>query len=449
MALEYKDRVKDQTTTTGTGTVTIDGIAPAGYRTITSAYTTGATIRYCIISSDLSQWEVGEGIWTTTGSTLTRATVYASSNAGALVNFSAGTKTVFTGPVAADLIPVYRKNAIINGDFNIWQRGTSFASPASGTTTADRWRYSKAGTMVHDISRSTDVPTVAQAGRLFNYSFLVDCTTAHAAMAAGDVLYIDQAIEGYNWLPLAQRALTLSFWVKATKTGTYCAFVYNNGGDRCFVSEFTVNTTATWEKKLISIPASPSAGTWDYTNGVGARVGVCLAAGTDFHTTAGSWQTTVTAKIATANQVNAADNVANNFQITGVQLEAGSVATKFEYRTFQDELALCLRYYAKTFPYDTAPAQNSGSKLGAVAQHGAAANQSFIADWRLPVVMRAAPTVVTYSPDAANANWGVQGGAIPTATVVQVGDNAVSITGTTSVFAGGSYHIHATATAEL
>ena len=103
MALERKDRVKDQSATTGTGTLTIDGIAPTGYRTITSAHTDGATVRYTILLSDLTEWEVGEGVWTTSGGTLTRVTVFASSNANALVTFSAGDKIVFTGPVADDV----------------------------------------------------------------------------------------------------------------------------------------------------------------------------------------------------------------------------------------------------------------------------------------------------------------------------------------------------------
>ena len=103
MAHERKDRVKDQSSTTGTGTLTIDAVAPTGYRTIAAAYTDGATLKYTIISPSLAEWEVGQGVWTAAGSTLTRVTVYASSNAGALVNFSAGTKIVFTGPVANDL----------------------------------------------------------------------------------------------------------------------------------------------------------------------------------------------------------------------------------------------------------------------------------------------------------------------------------------------------------
>jgi hypothetical protein len=98
---EHKDSVKDQTESTGTGSITLSGIAPAGFRTVVSAHTSGATISYRINSSDQSQWEVGQGVLT--GSTLSRATVFASSNADALVNFSAGVKSVITTLVADDL----------------------------------------------------------------------------------------------------------------------------------------------------------------------------------------------------------------------------------------------------------------------------------------------------------------------------------------------------------
>ena len=105
MALEYRDRVSDYTSDTGTGTVALAGTPPVGFRDFT-AHTTGATVRYLIISADSSEWEVGQGIWTTSGATLTRDTVYASSNAGALVNFSAGTKAVSSVMTAADA-PAY------------------------------------------------------------------------------------------------------------------------------------------------------------------------------------------------------------------------------------------------------------------------------------------------------------------------------------------------------
>jgi len=112
MALERKDGVKDQTQTTGTGTVTIDLAAPVGYRSM-AAHTSGATVRYRIGLG--SEWEIGEGIWTSGANTLTRATVYASSNAGSLVSFSAGIKTVITTVTAADLNSAGGGSATVNG----------------------------------------------------------------------------------------------------------------------------------------------------------------------------------------------------------------------------------------------------------------------------------------------------------------------------------------------
>lgn len=104
MALERKDRIKDTTTTTGTGTVSLSASAPTGFRSFVSTVTSGATVRYLIESADLTEWEVGEGVFTdATPDTLTRVTVYASSNSNNLVSFAAGTKNVSLIFSAADL----------------------------------------------------------------------------------------------------------------------------------------------------------------------------------------------------------------------------------------------------------------------------------------------------------------------------------------------------------
>jgi hypothetical protein len=110
MALEYKDRVSDRSNTVGVGALTLSGTAPDGFRTFTAAgFTTGATVRYCITSGDSLQWEVGQGVWTTVGATLTRDKVYASSNAGALVSFSNTPLDVLCANTAADATrPVFR-----------------------------------------------------------------------------------------------------------------------------------------------------------------------------------------------------------------------------------------------------------------------------------------------------------------------------------------------------
>lgn len=108
MALEYKDRVKDQTATAGTGPFELALTAPTGFRSF-AVFTDGATVRYSVAGSDLSEWEVGEGVWNAATSTLSRDTIYGSSNAGAAVDFSAGTKTVTVGPQAQDLIDAVTK----------------------------------------------------------------------------------------------------------------------------------------------------------------------------------------------------------------------------------------------------------------------------------------------------------------------------------------------------
>lgn len=111
MTVEYRDRVKDQSETSGTADFVIAGIAADGFRTIAAAHTNGATVRYAALrqvtygtSITTPQWEVGEGVWTAATNTLSRVTIYASSDSGSKVTFAAGTKVVFTGPVAQDMV---------------------------------------------------------------------------------------------------------------------------------------------------------------------------------------------------------------------------------------------------------------------------------------------------------------------------------------------------------
>lgn len=270
------------------------------------------------------------------------------------------------------------KNKIINGSMEIWQRGTSFAAIATGVYFADRWFYGNTSAAVHTVSRSTDVPTVTESGKLYNYSSLVDCTTADGSVAAGDLVFIGQRIEGYNWRMLAQKSFTISFWVKATKTGTYCVSIRNKStADRSYIAEYTVNTTATWEKKTVNVTASPSAGTWDYTNGIGIAVCFTLMCGSTFQTTAGAWQTGN--YLGTSNQVNACDDAANDFRITGVQVEAGDYATLLEDVNFGVELLRCMRYCQM---WASPPLKGVVSATTAFGRIGMA----------LPVPMRIAPS---------------------------------------------------------
>lgn len=280
------------------------------------------------------------------------------------------------------------RNAIINGEFEVAQRGTSF--PAVGSSYhLDRWFDNVGGAAAHTVTQDSSVPTFAQAGKNTRNSLKVDCTTADASIAAGDFTFIRQRIEGSRWLACDQKPLVLSFWVNATKTGTYCVALMNSGSDRSCVLEYTVNAADTWEFKTLLFPANPTAGTWNYTTGIGAQLSFTLASGSTFHTTAGSYQTGLF--LATANQVNATDSTANNFHLAMVQLEPGTVAppptpTTFEARDFGTELLLCQRYYSQL---------GGSASLEFMAAGMCFSTTLTVMGSRLPVEMRATPTLST------------------------------------------------------
>lgn len=251
-----------------------------------------------------------------------------------------------------------RRNAIINGNFDIWQRGTSFAAASNNDFTADRWKYKKTGAIVHTVSQSSDVPTYAESGILSNYSLHLDVTTADTSLAASDYSQVRYRVEGYDYAQLAGGNATLSFWVKGAKTGVHCIAIKNSGSDRTYVSEYTIAVANTWEKKEIIVPITETGGTWDYTNGIGLTIDFVLAAGSNYHTTADSWQTGN--YYCTSSQVNEGDSTSNNFRIAQVQLERGDIATPFEFRPFAEEVALCKRYFERWDNTDVT-IQNIGS----------------------------------------------------------------------------------------
>lgn len=346
------------------------------------------------------------------------------------------------------------KNLFIGGDFalNPWQRGTSFTAPLAGEYSADRIALGNSTDGVINITKTADAPTVAEANYFTSSCLNVTVTTADAAIGAAQIAYVNQKMEGYNFAAIAQRSFTLSFWVKATVTGTYCVAFQNSGSDRYYIAEYTINAASTWEYKTITVSASPSAGTWNYTNGIGLFIAFILASGTDFHGTANSWQTG--ALFATSNQVNAFSAINNTFRLALVQVEAGSTDTPFEIRTVQEELELCQRYYWKTFAQGVTPAQNIGSSVGCTPYRAAftgVGNGGMQVS--LPVVMRTTPTIIGYNPNAANALWrnqssGADSGSL---TINSAGDrgffaNNVQLAGDN---VGSQINIHLTATAEF
>lgn len=265
-------------------------------------------------------------------------------------------------------LPLSHRNKIINGKMEIAQRGTGF-SAANGYN-LDRWSLVNTTSAVVTIDQQSDFP-----GNEFRTYHRTVVTTADAAVAASDTYANFQSIEGFNVRDLIGRTFTLSFWVRSSKTGTHCVAFKNSGADRAYIAEYTINAANTWEQKSVTVSGGLiTAGTWNWTNGVGLSVVFTLVNGTTRQTTAGVWQTGDF--YSTANQVNCLDTVGNIFAITGVQLEAGSVATPFEHRPYGIELALCQRYY-----------ETGSTKIYSASTPALSAAQTFKA------TKRAAPTM--------------------------------------------------------
>jgi len=279
------------------------------------------------------------------------------------------------------------KNKIINGKMEIAQRGTSFAAVVAGQYTLDRWRFSSNTTSaVITVSQQSDVPSSNE----FQNSLRLAVTTADTTIASTDQVNIQQRIEGYNVRDLIGKTFALSFWVRSTKTGTHCAYFQNSAQDRTFVVEYTVSASNTWESKTVTVSGGLiTAGTWDWTTGTGLLVGWTLAAGSTAQTTAGAWQTGTF--FATSAQVNCLDSTSNIFAITGVQLEVGSVATPFEHRPYQTELALAQRYYE---------VGGNENIYSGYANSGSAYYDAV----RYAVVKRATPSTIVFS-DVANVGF--------------------------------------------
>jgi hypothetical protein len=250
------------------------------------------------------------------------------------------------------------QNFIINGNFDFAQRGTSFAAIPAATYHLDRFRYDKSGAMVHTISQDTDVPTLAQSGVRSNFSLRLNLTTPDTSIASTDYCVFEQIIEGSNWALLSEKPCTLSFWVKATLAGIYNVVLKNSGGDRSFVAEYTISNSNTWQKISINVPAHVG-GTWNYSNGIGLRVQWILAVGSNYHGTAGVWNNS--SLLGSAGSINGVNTGATDFRIAQVMLNSGNEASSFALAggTIGGELALCQRYYEKSYSQNTYPGSTS------------------------------------------------------------------------------------------
>jgi predicted secreted protein len=283
--------------------------------------------------------------------------------------------------------PYTMKNRIINGAMVIDQRNSGAAVSGSPSYPVDRFRQSNSGAGVLQGQQVSDAP----AG--FNNSVKFTVTTIDSSIAAGEYYQFEHFIEGYNvadfnWGTANAKTVTLSFWAKASQTGTYSVALANDAGDRSYASFYTILAANTWEFKTITVSGSTS-GTWLTTNGCGIGIRFGIVYGSTYSgATANTWVTTsgfANAFITSTNNMMSTLNA--TLQITGVQLEVGSSATQFEWRPYGTELQLCQRYCILFSVTAINTFFGSGFSYNSV---------NALAYTAFPVPMRTSPTV-TYS----------------------------------------------------
>ena len=257
----------------------------------------------------------------------------------------------------ADLGNVYNdgalsnRNMVLNGSMQVAQRGTIFTGVNSTNLTCDRFKcLIAAGTMgAYTISQDADAPSG------FANSLKFENTIANASPVAGAFNVLFYAFEGQDLQRIGKgtadaQQVTLSFWVKSNKTGTYQVNLNEDayGNQRMVGDTYAVSVSGTWEKKTITFPAD-TVGAFADDNLAAAQIEWWFDSGSTF--TSGdvpvAWETMTNADRNAGSNVNLADTIGNYFQITGVQLEVGDTSTPFEHRSFDQENTLCQRYFQR------------------------------------------------------------------------------------------------------
>ena len=285
--------------------------------------------------------------------------------------------------------PVNR-NVIINGGMSVAQRGTSTASITTANYyTADRWTLNLTTLGTWTQSVENDAPT----GSGHRKSLKMLCTTADASPAAGDFAAVMQVIEAQNLQHFAKgtssaKQFALSFWTKANVTGTYTVYLLDTNSSRSTSKQYTITASATWEKKTLIFDAD-TTGAFLNDNSGGLQVVFGLGAGSTY--TSGSTQTwgSIVNGALQPGQTNLAAATSNYWQVTGVQLEVGSVATPFEFEPFETTLRKCQRYY-----YRLTATTHIYTRFGIGSAYSSTAAAIAITH---PVPMRGAQTVLESS----------------------------------------------------
>ncbi len=285
------------------------------------------------------------------------------------------------------------RNMILNGDLMIDQKGeTATQTGSGGAKPVDGWRQgqSNVGQLSVETSRTADAPSNTQ----LKHSLKAQVKTVESSLGASEDCTILTKVEGHDCQKLMYgtanaKNTVLSFWVKSSIAGTFSVNIYQEDGNDAIAKPYTISSADTWEYKTISYPGNTSAAITDDAT-CGLQISWYIAAGSN--NVGGSngdvWHGYTANKFAFGHVTNThVTTDESTFQLTGVQFEIGNVATPYEFKSYEEKLARCQRwfytpvakgggnhYFSNGWMYD-------GSNLLGLVFH--------------PVQMRANPTVVS------------------------------------------------------
>jgi len=246
-----------------------------------------------------------------------------------------------------NLIGAGRKNLIINGGFDVWQRGTSFTGLYADNFIADRWRLNQ------NVSNSALADSAIVTGPTAGTKAIeVTVATAAASLTSSSYCTLRQSIEGSNFTPASSfgssdaKELTLSFWHKHSIAGTYSIILRDSLASLNLLVEYAQTSADVWERTVLRIPAA-TVGTFHSDTQLGFGVEFTLTNGTAYQSSVTNQWFSGSYYHSTPNQTQMFLSAGSKFRIAQVQLELGSVATPFEHRSYGEELALCQRYYER------------------------------------------------------------------------------------------------------
>jgi hypothetical protein len=275
------------------------------------------------------------------------------------------------------------RNRIINGNMVIDQRNAGASvTPTASAYTLDRWAANVAQASKFSVQRNAG--SVTPPAGFTNYLGVTSLSAY--SVGSSEQFNLQQGIEGFNvadlgWGTANAQAVTLSFWVRSSLTGTFGGSLANNAVNRSYPFAYSISAANTWEQKTITVPGDTS-GTWLTDNSNGIRLYFGLGVGSTISGTAGTWAGSYFISSTGATSVVGTNGA--TFYITGVQLEAGSVATPFEQIDYGRELIMCQRYFS-VLEYPAAYDLWVSTYLVSQEYHQAQLN--------LPVTMRAAPSL--------------------------------------------------------